>query len=89
LSGELSSRTFAATSLSTIVEFVAAGQGVTLLPRIALRKEAGERIAIQPLAPPRPGRLLSLVWREGSPFSAVFQTVAELIRQTRGEEAGA
>jgi LysR family hydrogen peroxide-inducible transcriptional activator len=89
LSGELSSRTFAATSLSTIVEFVAAGQGVTLLPRIALRKEAGERIAIQPLAPPRPGRLLSLVWREGSPFSAVFQTVAELIRQTRGEEAEA
>ncbi|WP_172123673.1 MULTISPECIES: hydrogen peroxide-inducible genes activator [unclassified Devosia] len=87
LGSELSSRTFAATSLSTIVEFVAAGQGVTLLPRIALRKEAGDRIAIHPLAPPRPGRHLSLVWRDGSPFAGVFEQVAELIRETGMGEA--
>jgi len=89
LSSELSSRTFAATSLSTIVEFVAAGQGVTLLPRIALRKEAGSRIAIHPLAPPSPGRHLSLVWREGSPFTDVFGKVAELIRDTERHERAA
>lgn len=77
-------RTFAATSLSTIVEFVANGQGVTLLPRIALRKEANDpRIAIHDLLSPGAGRLLSLVWREATPFGSTFETMAEVIRATR------
>ncbi|QQR34503.1 hydrogen peroxide-inducible genes activator [Devosia oryziradicis] len=77
-------RTFAATSLSTIVEFVANGQGVTLLPRIALRKEANDpRIAIHDLLSPGAGRLLSLVWREATPFGSTFEAMAEVIRATR------
>lgn len=77
-------RTFAATSLSTIVEFVANGQGVTLLPRIALRKEATDpRIAIHDLAAPGAGRLLSLVWRETTPFGATFEKMVDAIRGTR------
>lgn len=77
-------RTFAATSLSTIVEFVANGQGVTLLPRIALRKEAtNPRIAIHALASPGAGRLLSLVWREATPFARTFERMAEVIRDSR------
>ncbi|MDB5472966.1 MAG: hydrogen peroxide-inducible s activator [Devosia sp.] len=79
-----SGRTFAATSLSTIVEFVANGQGVTLLPRIALRKEANDpRIAIHTLAAPGAGRTLSLVWREATPFGSTFEQMAELIRTVR------
>lgn len=74
-------RTFAATSLSTIVEFVANGQGVTLLPRIALRKEAtNPRIAIHDLLSPGAGRHLSLVWREATPFGKTFEKMAEAIR---------
>ena len=77
-------RTFAATSLSTIVEFVANGQGVTLLPQIALRKEAKDpRIAIHALASPGAGRVLSLVWREGTPFASIFEKLVELIREAR------
>jgi LysR family transcriptional regulator, hydrogen peroxide-inducible genes activator len=73
-------RTFAATSLSTIAEFVANGQGVTLLPRIALRREATDpRIRIQPLASPGAGRRLRLVWREATPFSALFEAIAKTI----------
>ena len=79
-----STRTFAATSLSTIVEFVANGQGVTLLPQIALRKEANDpRIAIHQLASPGAGRLLSLVWREATPFTTIFESMAETIRQAQ------
>ncbi len=74
-------KTFAATSLSTIVEFVANGQGITLLPEIALRKEtAGDRIHIHRLASPGAGRLLSLVWREATPFAALFEEIAQVIR---------
>jgi len=77
-------RTFAATSLSTIVEFVANGQGITLLPEIALKKEAtGDRIRIHRLQSPGARRQLSLVWREATPFGAVFEQVAETIRRAR------
>lgn len=86
LGADPAGRTFAATSLSTIVEFVANGQGVTLLPMIAVRKEAADpRIAIHPLATPGAGRSLSLVWREGAPFASTFERIAEVIRATRGE----
>ena len=78
------SRAFAATSLSTIVEFVASGLGVTLLPEIALRKEAtGQRIRVHPLAAPGAGRLLSLAWREATPYGEIFERIADVIRQTR------
>ena len=76
--------TFAATSLSTIVEFVANGQGITLLPAIALHKEtAGDRIQIHRLASPGAGRRLSLVWREGTPFAGLFEQIATVIRGVR------
>jgi LysR family hydrogen peroxide-inducible transcriptional activator len=76
-------KTFAATSLSTIVEFVASGQGITLLPEIALRKEATGRIQVHRLAAPGAGRMLALCWREGSPFDAVYRDIGKSIRRTR------
>ncbi|UJW86766.1 hydrogen peroxide-inducible genes activator [Devosia sp. SL43] len=83
LDSDPGARTFAATSLSTIVELVANGQGVTLLPQIALRKEAtNPRIAIHRLVSPGAGRLLSLVWREATPFGAMFEKIAEVIQGT-------
>src|SRR5690606_8100750 len=87
LDGDRVAHAFAATSLATIVEFVANGQGVTLLPHIALRKEASDpRIAIHPLDDPAAGRQLRLVWREATPYAAIFERIAEVIRQT-GEQA--
>lgn len=84
LESDPAGRTFAATSLSTIVEFVANGQGVTLLPEIALRKEASDpRIAIHTIVSPGAGRMLSLVWREATPFGPTFERIAEVIRQMR------
>ena len=84
LAPETTRRTFAATSLSTIVEFVASGQGVTLLPEIALRKEATGRIRIHQLAAPGARRMLQLVWRDGAPFAEIYAEVAECIRNSRG-----
>ena len=86
LDGERGTRTFAATSLSTIVEFVANGQGVTLLPEIALRKEASDaRIAIHRLDEPGAGRTLSLVWRDATPFAATYERIVEVIRDGRSQ----
>lgn len=86
LEREAGRRTFAATSLSTIVEFVANGQGVTLLPSIALRKEAtGGRIAVHALQSPGARRMLRLVWRDGAPYAAMFAEVAGVIRGVRDD----
>jgi LysR family hydrogen peroxide-inducible transcriptional activator len=84
LDGDRGSGTFAATSLSTIVEFVANGQGVTLLPSIALRKEGGNpRIAIHPLDDGTARRRLRLVWRDATPFRSTFEAIADVIRAAR------
>lgn len=83
LEGARTAHAFAATSLATIVEFVANGQGVTLLPAIALRKEASDpRIAIHPIDDPAAGRQLRLVWREATPYASTFERIAEVIRST-------
>jgi LysR family hydrogen peroxide-inducible transcriptional activator len=86
LDGDRATNAFAATSLATIVEFVANGQGVTLLPQIALRKEASDpRIAIHPLADPAAGRQLRLVWREGTPYAEIFERIAQVIGESRDQ----
>ena len=85
LGSDPAARTFSATSLSTIVEFVANGQGVTLLPQIALDKEANDpRIVIHPIVSPVVGRVLSLVWREATPYGPTFERIAKVIRRLRG-----
>ena len=79
---------FAATSLSTIVEFVANGQGVTLLPAIALGKEARDaRVAIHELEAPGAHRSLRLCWRKSAPHGGIFADVAAIIRGTRADQA--
>jgi LysR family transcriptional regulator, hydrogen peroxide-inducible genes activator len=84
LEGDRSMRTFAATSLSTIVEFVANGQGVTLLPTLSLRKEASDpRIAVHRLDDPLARRKLRLVWREATPYGETFAQIAAVIRDSR------
>ncbi|WP_196257758.1 hydrogen peroxide-inducible genes activator [Pelagibacterium limicola] len=83
LSTQTRGRRFAATSLTTILELVAAGYGVTLLPAISLRREMDDqRIRFLQLAPPGASRVLRLVWRTGSPYQALFRSIAEIVWET-------
>jgi LysR family hydrogen peroxide-inducible transcriptional activator len=73
--------TFGASSLSTIVQMVAHGLGVTLLPRLSLDVEARQRgIKLLRFADPAPARTLGLAWRATSPRRHEFLELAELIR---------
>ncbi|MDO9711349.1 hydrogen peroxide-inducible genes activator [Paracraurococcus lichenis] len=84
---------FAATSLHTLVQMVASGLGVTLVPRLAVDGGvmAGTSVAVRPLeradsteAPP--GRTLALAWRARSPRAAEFRDLAPAIAAAvRGE----
>lgn len=83
LKADIPGRSFAATSLTTILELVAAGYGYTLLPAISLRREMSDRrIEIHELAAPGAARTLRLVWRTGSPYEALFHSIAQITRKT-------
>lgn len=71
----------AATSLPTLVQMVAAGRGVTLLPEtaVALEARAGSGITTVPLRD-APSRTLALAWRASSPRSLRYRDLARLLR---------
>lgn len=79
---------FAATSLHTLVQMVAGGLGVTLLPRIAVEAGvlAGAPVEVRPIEPATPGeappgRMLALSWRSRSPRAAEFRGLAPAIAE--------
>jgi LysR family hydrogen peroxide-inducible transcriptional activator len=74
---------FQATSLPTIVQMVAQGLGVTLLPRMAVPMEAvGQKgVVIRPVSPSRPARNIALVWRATSVRDQEFAKLGAVLRQ--------
>ncbi len=77
-----SSDTFAATSLPTIMELVANGMGVTLLPAISIKKEANDpRIQLLPIDSPDAKRTLNLIWHNATPFTQLFGKIADIVKR--------
>jgi LysR family hydrogen peroxide-inducible transcriptional activator len=73
---------FRATSLPTLVQMVADGAGVTLLPALAVPTEARRaQLSLRRFAEPQPGRTLGLVWRRRSPLDAALRQLAATARQ--------
>lgn len=77
---------FAATSLHTLVQMVAGGLGVTLLPRIAVQAgiAAGTGLVLRPLAGAGGWRTLGLVWRSQSPLAGDYRALVPLMAQVAG-----
>lgn len=66
-----------ATGLSTLVQMVGSGEGVTLLPTLALAVENRRgQLAVRPFKTPAPTRRLVLAWRKGSAMRRPLQAVA-------------
>ena len=73
---------FGASSLATIVQMVANGYGVTLLPEMAISSEIhrGGDIRLLRFAAPEPKREIGLAWRKTSPRKAEFSQLGQLLR---------
>ena len=72
--------TFGASSLSTIVQMVANGMGLTLLPEISLRVEAKHGdIEVIPFEAPEPSRSVGLAWRASSPRTGDFEALGAMV----------
>jgi len=72
---------FAATSLHTLVQMVANGLGVTLLPRLAVDAGilAGTGLVDVPFADPQPVRRIGLVWRGSPARDSEFRLLARAL----------
>jgi LysR family hydrogen peroxide-inducible transcriptional activator len=81
-----------ATSLSTVMQMVANGYGVTLLPKIALDVEGRDaRVKVLRFCDPQPARQIGLAWRRTSPrkvdFVALGQIVTAMLESSGRTEA--
>lgn len=77
LAGNRDDDAYAATSLHTLVQMVAGGLGVTLLPRIAVDAgiTAGTPVTLRPLAAAGAWRTLGLAWRSNAPRAADYRAL--------------
>src|SRR5262249_11051269 len=79
-----------ATSLATVMQMVANGYGVTLLPQVAVDVELrDERVKLLRFADPAPGRVVGLAWRRTSTRKADCTALGQIIAETLGFAAPA
>lgn len=73
---------FRATSLSTLVQMVAGGAGITLVPAIAVEAETRRaRLSVRPLAGRAAHRTIAVIWRKGSALEPTLRAVAAALRE--------
>jgi LysR family transcriptional regulator, hydrogen peroxide-inducible genes activator len=74
-----------ATSLATVMQMVANGYGITLVPNVAVDVEVrDERVKLVRFVAPEPGRTVGLAWRRTSPRKADFLAFGQLVSETLG-----
>jgi LysR family hydrogen peroxide-inducible transcriptional activator len=70
-----------ASSLSTLVQMVGAGIGVTLIPEMAVAVETRSApVSIARFESPRPSRTIGMVWRKTSPLTKQLLAISEVVR---------
>lgn len=74
------SRAMGASSLSTIVQMVANGHGVTLLPEMCVREQAPDsRIRLLRFAGVQPSRTVAMAWRRSTPLREDYLALSQLM----------
>ncbi|WP_439495701.1 hydrogen peroxide-inducible genes activator [Bosea sp. (in: a-proteobacteria)] len=74
-----------ASSLSTLVQMVDAGLGVTLIPEMAVAVETrSASVSVARFRAPEPSRTIGMVWRKTSPLAKQLLQISEVVRQSAG-----
>ena len=69
-------------SLSTLVQMVGAGIGITLIPEMAVGVETkAAPVCVGRFAAPEPVRTVGMIWRKTNPLDAQFREVAQIVKQ--------
>ena len=74
-----------ASSLSTLVQMVSAGIGVTLIPEMAVAVETrSAQVSVARFRNPQPSRTVGMVWRNTSPLASQLLQISEVICVSAG-----
>ena len=77
-----------ATSLATVMQMVANGYGVTLVPEVSIDAEVRDaRVKLLRFSEPEPGRSIGLAWRHTSPRIRDFEAWAQAVKEAVGKNA--
>lgn len=69
-------------SLTTLVQMVGAGIGVTLIPEMAIPVETrSANVSVARMGAPYPKRTVGMIWRKTSAMTPQLEQIAELVRQ--------
>ena len=72
-----------ASSLSTLVQMVSAGIGVTLIPEMAVAVETRSApVFLSRFKNPQPSRTIGMIWRKTSPLARQLLQIADVVRQS-------
>jgi LysR family hydrogen peroxide-inducible transcriptional activator len=75
-----------ASSLSTLVQMVGAGIGVTLIPEMAVAVETRSApVSVARFRNPQPSRTIGMVWRKTSPLARQLQQISEVVCLSAGK----
>jgi LysR family hydrogen peroxide-inducible transcriptional activator len=75
-----------ASSLSTLVQMVGAGIGVTLIPEMAVTVETRSApVSVARFRNPQPSRTIGMVWRRTSPLARQLQQISEVVCLSAGK----
>ena len=69
-----------ASSLSTLVQMVSAGMGVTLIPEMAVPVETRRAtVRVTRFKEPQPSRTIGMIWRKTSPLAGQLRELSEVV----------
>jgi LysR family hydrogen peroxide-inducible transcriptional activator len=68
-------------SLSTLVQMVSAGIGVTLIPEMAVAVETAQ-VSVARFENPKPSRTIGMIWRKTSPLASQLLQISEVVRRS-------
>src|SRR5262245_29215011 len=69
-----------ASSLSTLVQMVSAGMGVTLIPEMAVPVETrSASVSVALFKDPQPSRTIGMIWRKTSPLAGQLLQLSEVV----------
>src|SRR6188472_1971225 len=75
-----------ANSLSTLVQMVSAGIGVTLIPEMAVSVETrSASVSLARFRDPQPSRTIGMVWRKTSPLARQLLQISEVVCLSAGK----
>jgi LysR family hydrogen peroxide-inducible transcriptional activator len=78
-----------ANSLSTLVQMVSAGIGVTLIPEMAVAVETrSASVSVARFKNPQPSRTIGMVWRKTSPLARQLLQISEVVCLAAGKPQG-